>query len=62
MWSAHEKIPALIQLQKQLTGRNMALLGVALDEPAKKIARFREQKGINYPLLLDEGRQGDESL
>lgn len=53
--ACHEEVPYLITLQKRLEGRDMALLGVAVNQDARKIGKFKKRRHINYRLLLDEG-------
>ena len=39
--------------QRHKNDTTFALLGIDRDEPAEKVARFVEQTGVTYPLVLD---------
>lgn len=41
--------------QRHKNDTAFALLGIDRDEPAEKVARFVEQTGVTYPLVLDPG-------
>lgn len=41
--------------QRHKNDTTFALLGIDRDEPAEKVARFAEQTGVTYPLVLDPG-------
>ncbi|MCH8552782.1 MAG: TlpA family protein disulfide reductase [Natronospirillum sp.] len=59
-WCApcREEVPLLIDLQNQYDPKVLTVLGLSLDDPAP-VARFAEDFGINYPLLVgsDEVRE-----
>lgn len=52
------QIPVLNQFQRNVAGRDVVVLGVAVDVGGRDVvARFAEEHGIEYPVLL-----GTESL
>ncbi|MEP7208010.1 MAG: TlpA disulfide reductase family protein [Casimicrobiaceae bacterium] len=46
-----EEMPEFVKAQKDLGGRGLQFVGVAVDEPAK-VAQFADEIGVNYPLLI----------
>jgi len=53
-WCApcREEIPMLIAAQRAYRDRGVRLVGLAMDE-REPVARYAEQIGINYPVLVD---------
>lgn len=49
-----EEIPDLIALQEKYKDRGFTVLGVDVGESQRKVSRFVEEAGINYPVLLDD--------
>lgn len=45
------EIPDFIALQSEFAGRDVQIIGIALDEP-DKVKSFAMQNGMNYPVLL----------
>lgn len=56
-WCPHcmKEVPDLIAFQNKYKGRNVEVVGVAVDQNAPVIRRFAEQHKTNYTLVLDEG-------
>ena len=53
----HE-IPIFITLQKRYAGQGLQIVGISIDNP-EAVARYWQEMGINYPLLLaDESTFG----
>lgn len=53
----HE-IPIFIRLQKRYASRGLQIVGISVDDP-EAVARYWQEMGINYPLLLaDESTFG----
>ena len=51
------EIPWFIQLQKEYGPRGLQVIGISMDEGGSKtVERFVEKTGIDYPILLDNGR------
>jgi thiol-disulfide isomerase/thioredoxin len=50
------EIPYLIELQQQY-GDDLVVLGVSIDDTAEQLAPYAKQMGVNYPLLVGNGRQ-----
>ena len=51
-----EEIPDLIDVQKKMKGE-VLFVGVALDKGSpEKVRAFAEEFGINYPIIIDDGR------
>lgn len=55
-----EEMPGFVKLQERWSGRGVQFVGLAQDEPAK-VAAFRSELGINYPLWLGGGEVMDLS-
>ena len=49
-----EEIPALAQLQTERSPDGLAIVGVNVAESERKVRRYVEEMGINYPVVLDE--------
>lgn len=55
-WCApcRKEIPDLVDLQNELGGRGLTVVGIALDEEGEAVVRpFTEEYGVNYPIVLD---------
>ena len=50
-----DEIPLLIHARRIHAGDDLQILGVALDQP-DRTRRFRDEYGINYPVLVDADR------
>lgn len=48
-----EEIPGFITLQRELSGKNVQFVGIAIDQGIK-VNDFTRRLGVNYPLLLGE--------
>jgi thiol-disulfide isomerase/thioredoxin len=48
-----EEIPALAQLQSARAEDGLAIVGVNVAESGRKVRRYVEDMGINYPVVLD---------
>ena len=55
-----EEMPGFVKLQERWRGRGVQFVGLAQD-PAPKVAAFRTELGINYPLWIGEGEVMDLS-
>lgn len=52
-----KEIPDFIQLQKQYSGKDFTVLGVALDDEGASVVKPLVQKlGVNYPLVIGNTR------
>jgi len=53
--------PWLVELQKQYGSQGLQVIGVAMDDSGKDdIAKFAQEMGVNYPVLLGKEAVGDE--
>lgn len=53
--------PWLVELQKQYGAQGLQVIGVAMDDSGKEdIAKFAQDMGVNYPVLLGKEAVGDE--
>lgn len=52
------EIPGFVQLQEELGGEGLAVVGFSLDETAEDHLRFVRSSGINYPSMLVTGAEG----
>lgn len=53
--------PWLVELQKQYGAQGLQVIGVAMDDSGKDdIAKFAQDMGVNYPVLLGKEAVGDE--
>jgi peroxiredoxin len=52
-----EEVPNLIKLQNEMSGAGFSVIGMSVDQqgPAT-VAKFVENKAINYPVLLAEAK------
>lgn len=51
------EIPWFIQLQKQYGPSGLQVIGISMDEGGDKtVEQFVEKTGIDYPILIDDGR------
>jgi peroxiredoxin len=53
-----EEMPELVELQANMAGRNVQIIGIGIDSPSN-IQQFSEKLQISYPLLM-AGMQGTE--
>ena len=49
------EMPALERLHREFAGRGLSVVGVNVDEPRATAARFIEQQGYTFTVLLDKG-------
>lgn len=49
-----EEMPSLVAL-KEKHGGALEILAVDIDESPKKVAAYAKAKGLNFPVLIDEG-------
>jgi thiol-disulfide isomerase/thioredoxin len=56
-----EEIPDLIRLQEKYKDRGFTVIGVDVGESVRKVSKFAEQNGMNYPLVLDKARSVTET-
>jgi thiol-disulfide isomerase/thioredoxin len=55
------EMPWFVELQKQYGSQGLQIVGVAMDEAGKdEIAKFAQQMGVNYPVLLGKEEVGDQ--
>lgn len=55
------EMPVLESVYKEYAPQGVEFLGIALDENVKLIRKIIKEKGVTYPILLDEGaRVGTE--
>jgi thiol-disulfide isomerase/thioredoxin len=62
-WCAPCKIemPWFIDLQKQYAAQGLQIVGVAMDDASKEdIAKFAQDMGVNYPILIGKESVGEE--
>lgn len=53
-----EEIPGFVQLQKELGGKDLQIIGIALGREGKeKVKKFAADYKINYPTLIFDGNQ-----
>src|SRR5690349_1036412 len=53
--------PWLVELQKQYGSQGLQVIGVAMDDSGKDdIAKFAQEMGVNYPVLLGKEAVGEE--
>jgi thiol-disulfide isomerase/thioredoxin len=53
--------PWLVELQKQYGSQGLQVIGVAMDDSGKDdIAKFTQEMGVNYPVLLGKEAVGEE--
>jgi len=52
-----EEMPTLEALSKKMTGRDFVLLAISEDEQPKNVGPWVEQRGLTFPILLDERGQ-----
>jgi thiol-disulfide isomerase/thioredoxin len=54
------EMPWFIELQKQYGSQGLQIVGVAMDDSSKEdIAKFANDMGVNYPVLLGKEAVGD---
>lgn len=54
------EIPWFVDLQKQYGADGLVILGVAMDDASQQdIAKFAQDMGVNYPILLGTQQVGD---
>jgi thiol-disulfide isomerase/thioredoxin len=54
------EMPWFIELQKQYQAQGLQIVGVAMDDSSKEdIAKFAQEMGVNYPVLLGKEAVGD---
>ena len=51
-----EEMPSIQELKNKLAGRPFVVLAVNLDEPESRIRKFLTQMKLDFPILLDPGR------
>lgn len=51
-----EEMPSIQELKDKLAGRPFVVLAVNLDEPESRIRKFLTQMKLDFPILLDPGR------
>jgi cytochrome c biogenesis protein CcmG/thiol:disulfide interchange protein DsbE len=54
-----EEIPDLIKLQKEMK-EDVLFVGISLDTKEEAVGPFAEEYGINYPVVIDDGRAVDK--
>lgn len=62
-WCAPCKIemPWFVDLQKEYGPQGLQIVGVAMDDSSKEdIAKFAQEMGVNYPVLIGKEAVGDE--
>lgn len=58
-WCApcRREIPWFIQLQKEYGPRGLQVIGISMDDGGSKaVEQFAEKAGMDYPILVDDGR------
>jgi thiol-disulfide isomerase/thioredoxin len=48
------EIPAMIELQKEYEGK-FTFIGIALNDQEEKVRAYISEKGMNYPVAMDNG-------
>ena len=56
------EMPDLVQIQEELRGEGLQIIGVAMDQEGKKVvAPFVARRPLNYPIVTDpQGKIGEE--
>jgi thiol-disulfide isomerase/thioredoxin len=55
------EMPWFVDLQKEYGPQGLQIVGVAMDDSSKEdIAKFAQEMGVNYPVLLGKEAVGDE--
>lgn len=54
------EIPDLILVNSQYRAKNVVVVGVSVDGDVAPVAKFMKEKGINYPVLMDDGSLSGE--
>src|SRR5579862_1240765 len=55
------EMPWFIDLQKEYGSQGLQIVGVAMDDASKEdIAKFAQDMGVNYPILIGKESVGDE--
>ena len=55
------EMPWFVELQKEYGSQGLQIVGVAMDDSGKDdIAKFAQEMGVNYPVLLGKEAVGDE--
>ncbi len=58
-----KEIPDLVDLQNELGGKGLTVIGVSLDrEGASAVKPFADKHGINYPVVLDPNAELESKL
>jgi thiol-disulfide isomerase/thioredoxin len=54
-WCApcRDEIPALVRLQREMSGQGLQVVGIAIDQ-LDKVRPYAAEMGINYPILIGE--------
>ena len=50
------EIPSLVELQDEYEG-DLVVLGFSVDDPVEKLLPYAAEYGINYPVLVGDGRE-----
>lgn len=50
------EIPWFIEFTEKYKSKNLAILGVSVDDPAEEIRKFAGEQKINYPMLVGLGQ------
>jgi len=54
------EMPWFIELQKQYQAQGLQIVGVAMDDSSQEdIAKFAQEMGVNYPVLIGKEAVGD---
>jgi thiol-disulfide isomerase/thioredoxin len=58
-WCApcRDEMPSIQRLKEKLSGKPFVVLAVNLDEPESRIHEFLSQMKLDFPILLDRGRE-----
>jgi peroxiredoxin len=48
-----EEMPSIMRLRKRVGEDKLVILGISVDEPVRRVRRFGEQFGLDFPLLID---------
>lgn len=57
-----EEMPSLVQLQKQLQGRDVIVLGISVDEDAGDYHKFLKDHGIDFLTVREGGNKTDTGV
>jgi cytochrome c biogenesis protein CcmG/thiol:disulfide interchange protein DsbE len=51
------EIPGFIELYDKYRSRGFSALGISVDDPVEALLAYAEELGMNYPVLIGDGRE-----